>query len=322
MNKTNMKNNQPEIAIEINNLNKSFGKKAVLKDLSFNVPDGSITGFLGPNGAGKTTTLRIILGLIPLLDGKINLLNHSLPKERTIAVEQTGAVVENPNFIETLSAFDNLHWFGSLYKPLSKDRIFEAIEMVGLKEAARQKFGTFSTGMKQRLGVAFGILHDPKLLILDEPTSGMDPAGRVQMREILKKIHKEKQTTIFLSSHLLDEVQRLCDYVVIIDQGRNIKEGYVKEILSARLEAWELRIPESDKDKATEILQSYPTEQLTHEVISEGFLLKMNQDLSAKINEKLVKADVKVSALIPREASLEDTFIKLTSEQAPEGEQK
>ncbi|MGM0600504.1 MAG: ABC transporter ATP-binding protein [Candidatus Rifleibacteriota bacterium] len=322
MNKMNMKNNRPETAIEVNNLNKSFGRKAVLQDLSFRVPNGSITGFLGPNGAGKTTTLRIILGLIPLLDGKITLLNHSLPKERTIAVEQTGAVVENPNFIETLSAFDNLNWFGSLYKPLSKERIFEAIKMVGLKDSAQQKFGTFSTGMKQRLGVAFGILHDPKLLILDEPTSGMDPAGRVQMREILKKIHKEKQTTIFLSSHLLDEVQRLCDYVVIIDQGKNIKEGYVKEILSARLEAWELRIPDNDKEKAAKILKTYPSEQLTHEIISEGFLLKMNQDLSAQINEKLVKDGVKVSALIPRQASLEDTFIKLTSEQTQkEGEE-
>jgi ABC-2 type transport system ATP-binding protein len=322
MNKANMKNNQPEVAISVNNLNKSFGRKAVLQNLSFNVPNGSITGFLGPNGAGKTTTLRIILGLIPLLDGEIKLLSHSLPEERTVAVEQTGAVVENPNFIETLTAFDNLHWFGSLYKPLNKERIFEAIEMVGLKDAARQKFGTFSTGMKQRLGVAFGILHDPRLLILDEPTSGMDPAGRVQMREILKKIHKEKQTTIFLSSHLLDEVQRLCDYVVIIDQGKNIKEGYVKEILSARLEAWELRIPDNDKEKAVKILESYPQEQMTHEIISEGFLLKMNRNLSAQINEKLVKAGVKVSAIIPREASLEDTFIRLTSEQTPKGEQQ
>ncbi len=301
-------------AIKVANLNKNFGRKAVLQNLNFNVPMNSISGFLGPNGAGKTTTLRILMGLIPLRSGEISLLGENLPGGRTQAIEQIGAVVENPTFIETMTAFDNLHWFGSLYKPVSRERILEAIGLVGLKDAADQRFGTFSSGMKQRLGVAFGILHKPRMLILDEPTSGMDPAGRVQMREILQRIHSEEKTTIFLSSHLLDEVQRLCDYVVIIDRGKTVKEGYVGEILSGHQENWEVRMPDECFSAAAEIFKTFATEGLQWSEGPRGFTLTMGANMSEKINQALVKGNVRVSALIPKEASLEETFIKLTSE--------
>ena len=304
-----------EVAIKVEQLNKSFGRKAVLKDLNFNVPMNSISGFLGPNGAGKTTTLRILMGLIPLKQGQISMLGEALPGGRSKAIEQIGAVVENPTFIETMTAVENLYWFGSLYKPVSRERILEAIEMVGLKEAADQKFGTFSSGMKQRLGVAFGILHKPRLLILDEPTSGMDPAGRVQMREILQRIHSEEKTTIFLSSHLLDEVQRLCDYVVIIDRGRTVKEGFVGEILSGHQEKWEVRMPDECFAKAAEVLKSFEEEGLHWSEGPRGFTLTMGSNMSERVNRALVAAEVKVSALIPKEASLEETFIRLTSDE-------
>lgn len=301
-------------AIKVANLNKNFGRKAVLQNLNFNVPMNSISGFLGPNGAGKTTTLRILMGLIPLRSGEISLLGENLPGGRTQAIEQIGAVVENPTFIETMTAFDNLHWFGSLYKPVSRERILEAIGLVGLKDASDQRFGTFSSGMKQRLGVAFGILHKPRMLILDEPTSGMDPAGRVQMREILQRIHSEEKTTIFLSSHLLDEVQRLCDYVVIIDRGKTVKEGYVGEILSGHQENWEVRMPDECFSAAAEIFKTFAAEGLQWSEGPRGFTLTMGANMSEKINQALVKGNVRVSALIPKEASLEETFIKLTSE--------
>lgn len=302
-------------AIKVANLNKSFGRKAVLNELSFNVPMNSISGFLGPNGAGKTTTLRILMGLIPLLKGEIAMLGETLPGGRTKAIEQIGAVVENPTFIETLTAFDNLHWFGSLYKPVSRERILEAIGLVGLKDAAYQRFGTFSSGMKQRLGVAFGILHKPRLLILDEPTSGMDPAGRVQMREILQRIHSEEKTTIFLSSHLLDEIQRLCDYVVIIDRGKTVKEGFVGEILAGHQETWEVRMPDECFAAAIEILKTFTNEGLQWSEGPRGLMLTMAANMSEKVNQALVNGKVRVSALIPKEASLEETFIKLTSEE-------
>ncbi|MFZ5952295.1 MAG: ATP-binding cassette domain-containing protein [Candidatus Rifleibacteriota bacterium] len=302
-----------ETAIKVNQLNKSFGRKKVLNDLSFNVPMNSISGFLGPNGAGKTTTLRILMGLVPLLQGEIVMLGEPLPGGRSKAVEQIGAVVENPTFIETMTAMENLYWFGSLYKPVTNDRILEAIALVGLKDATHQRFGTFSSGMKQRLGVAFGILHKPRLLILDEPTSGMDPAGRVQMREILQRIHSEEKTTIFLSSHLLDEVQRLCDYVVIIDRGRTAREGYVGEILSGHQETWEVRMPDEFFGKAIEVLKTF--EGLQWSEGPRGLMLTMKSEMSPRINQALVAAEIKVSALIPHEASLEETFIKLTSEE-------
>jgi ABC-2 type transport system ATP-binding protein len=303
---------QAESAIVVKNLVKNFGRKQVLKELGFSVPLNTIAGFLGPNGAGKTTTLRMLLGLIPGNNGEISMLGHVMPHGRTEALEKIGAVVENPTFIESMTACENLFWFGSLYKPVTQERILEVIEMVGLKDAARQRFGTFSTGMKQRLGVAFGILHRPRLLILDEPTSGMDPAGRVHMREILTRIHKEEKTSIFLSSHLLDEVQRLCSYVVIIDGGRTVKEGYVAELLADRHEKWEVRIADEDIGRAGEIVATLRDEVVGCESATRGLILTMNNGCSAAVNAALIKGDVKVNALIPLTASLEDTFIKLT----------
>lgn len=306
-------------AIKVTQLNKSFGRKAILKDLDFTVPMDSIAGFLGPNGAGKTTTLRILMGLIPSYQGQIEMLGHALPGARVRALEQIGAVVENPAFIESMSAYNNLYWFGSLYKPVTAARIFEVIEMVGLKDAAQQNFGTFSTGMKQRLGVAFGILHKPRLLILDEPTSGMDPAGRVHMREILRRIHAEEKTSIFLSSHLLDEIQRLCNYVVIIDNGRTVSQGFVNELLASHQEKWEVRLPETDYEKCRQVLAGLTDAQISIAGAPRGLLLSMNAGQSTRVNQELVKAGISVSALIPQEASLEETFIKLTGNSSDGG---
>ena len=302
-------------AINVTALNKSFGKKLILDNLNFKVPTNAIAGFLGPNGAGKTTTLRMILGLLPASKGKIELLGHKIPEDRTAALEKIGAVVENPSFIETMNAEENLYWFGNLYKPVNKNRILEVIEMVGLKEATKQKFGTFSTGMKQRLGVAFGLLHKPELLILDEPTSGMDPAGRFQMREILLNIHEQEKTSIFLSSHLLDEVQKLCNYVVIINKGSTITEGYVSDILSSKEERYEIRVSDNDIEKAKEILEKSTDMVKNITFAPRGFIVDLENETSSKINELLVKEGVMVQALIPLESSLEETFIRLTNKE-------
>lgn len=304
--------NQKTNSISVSGLNKSFGRKSVLNDLSFNIPENSIAGFLGPNGSGKTTTLRILLGLLPVKNGIIELLGYKVPKYRINALEQIGAVVENPNFIEGMTAKENLYWFGSLYKPVSRNRIMEAIELVGLKDAAKQRFGTFSSGMKQKLGVAFGILHKPKLLILDEPTSGMDPMGRVQMREILQRIHAEEKTSIFLSSHLLDEIQRLCNYVVIINNGSTKKEGFVSELLSERKERWEVRIKDEQIEQARNILKSMENEIENISDTPQGLEMTLKEIPSHAVNAKLIENNINVSALIPKEASLEETFINIT----------
>ena len=286
-------------AIKVVSLSKSFGNKKILDSLSFNVPNNAIAGFLGPNGAGKTTTLRMLLGLLPAPNGKIELLGH-------------GAVVENPSFIDTMTAFENLYWFGSLYLPIEKKRIFEVIEMVGLKDSVNQKFGTFSSGMKQRLGVAFSLLHKPELLILDEPTSGMDPSGRYQMREILLNIHEKEKTSIFLSSHLLDEVQKLCNYVVIINKGQMVTEGFVSDILASSEERFEIRVADELIDNAKSILEGARNIVKSLTLAPRGFIVDIENGTSYLINELLVKAGIKVQAWIPLESSLEETFIKLT----------
>lgn len=307
--------NISENAIKVTNLHKSFGKKIVLDGLGFTAPQNAITGFLGPNGAGKTTTMRILLGLIPFSKGEISILGYPIPKQRVKALEYTGAVVENPTFMENMTAEENLYWFGSLYKPVTKERISEVIDLVGLKDASNRKFGVFSSGMKQRLGVAFGLLHKPKLLILDEPTSGMDPAGRVHMREILMKIHEKENTSIFLSSHLMDEVQRLCDYVVIIDGGRTIREGYVSELLNKTVERYEVRIDDDKFSQARSVLSEMPDLVSDLSTAPRGLLFNIPAGKSGIVNKKLVESGISVHALIPQEASLEETFMKLTEKQ-------
>lgn len=304
--------NQNANAIKVTALNKSFGKSKILKDLTFTVPMNAIAGFLGPNGAGKTTTLRMLLGLLPAPRDKIELMGHKIPEDRTAALEKIGAVVENPSFIDTMTAFENLHWFGSLYVPVADSRVHEVIDMVGLKEATNQKFGTFSSGMKQRLGVAFGLLHKPELLILDEPTSGMDPVGRVQMRDILLNIHEKEKTSIFLSSHLLDEVQKLCNYVVIINKGCTIKEGYVADILSNKQERFEIRVADEQIEQTRMALEAMKNMVKTVTLSARGLNIEAENGTASQINELLVKAGIRVQALIPLESSLEEAFIRLT----------
>jgi ABC-type multidrug transport system ATPase subunit len=346
-------------AIKVSGLNKRFGRKAALAGMEFSIPRGAVAGFLGPNGAGKTTTLRILLGLLRADAGTSEMLGLAMPAGRSAALAQVGALVEKPTFIENLSGYQNLWWFGSLNAPLATARIHEVLGLVGLTEAAHQSFGTYSTGMKQRLGVGFALLHRPALLILDEPTNGMDPQGRVHMRDILREIHAKEQTTIFLSSHLLDEIQRLCDYVVIAGRGRMVREGYVREILRNDREAWEIRLegfptgtgstvepgpgteagdgagvgktaladastPKGGPDLSPAQLQAQAqaltalgpiSGVLDARVGPRGLDVWLQPGRSAAVNRALVEAGVPVSALIPREASLEETFLALTNEE-------
>ncbi|MBF0498769.1 MAG: ABC transporter ATP-binding protein [Candidatus Riflebacteria bacterium] len=304
--------NSEKVALRVKGLRKSFGKKVAVADLDFSIPFGSVAGFLGPNGAGKTTALRLLLGLVPADAGEMELLGNPMPSGRVAALERTGTLVESPSFIESFSGLENLWWFGSLHHPLSASRVDEMLDLVGLREAAARPFGNYSTGMKQRLGVACALLHTPDLLILDEPTNGMDPQGRAQMRDIFKKIHDIHKTTIFLSSHLIDEIQRLCDFVVIIDAGRTVRQGFVSEILSRERESWEIRLaPGGDLQKAREIAAKLP-EVLTFENAPRGLIVSLAIGASPRLNRALLEAGIDVAALIPLEASLEETFLKLT----------
>lgn len=218
--------------LEVEGIYKKLGKREIIKGISFKIGEGEIFGFLGPNGAGKTTTIRMLVGLISPDKGSINILGHNLHKEREKALSQLGAVVENPELYGYLSGKENLMQIARIRK-VSVGQVEEIIELVGLKDRINDKVKKYSLGMKQRLGLAAALLGNPKLLVLDEPTNGLDPSGIMDFREIVKKAARDRGMAVFISSHILSEAQQLCDRVAFINEGviqsiENITEEGIK----------------------------------------------------------------------------------------------
>ncbi|MBU5456081.1 ABC transporter ATP-binding protein [Caproiciproducens sp. MSJ-32] len=204
--------------LEVKNLKKTIGNRDIIKDISFSIEEGEIFGFLGPNGAGKTTTIRMLVGLIKPSSGNISICGYDLRKDTENALKEVGAVVENPELYKYLSGRENLMQIARIRK-VPKEEVNEIIKLVGLENRIDDKVKKYSLGMKQRLGLAASLLSKPKLLILDEPTNGLDPSGIIDFREIVKKAAKERGISVFISSHILSEVQNLCDRVAFINDG-------------------------------------------------------------------------------------------------------
>lgn len=204
--------------LEVNNLKKTLGKREIIKNISFSIEEGEIFGFLGPNGAGKTTTIRMLVGLIHPNEGSISICGHDLKNHTEKALREVGAVVENPELYKYLSGRENLMQIARI-RNIPKEDVIETIKLVGLENRIDDKVKKYSLGMKQRLGLAASLLSKPKLLILDEPTNGLDPSGILDFREVVKKAAKEKGMAVFISSHILSEVQHLCDRVAFINNG-------------------------------------------------------------------------------------------------------
>ena len=208
--------------LECKDLCKDFGKKKILKNVSLKIEEGDILGFIGPNGAGKTTTIKLILGLQGITKGTVLINGYDIQKNFTNAIEKVGAIVENPDMYMYLSGYDNLKLVANLYKGITKERIEKVVKLVKLENRINDKVSKYSLGMRQRLGIAQAILHNPKLLILDEPTNGLDPEGIKEMRELLVKLAQEEKMAILISSHNLAELDNFCNKVCIIKNGEVI----------------------------------------------------------------------------------------------------
>lgn len=295
--------------IKTTNLNFSFGSGAkTLDDVNLEVPQGSIYGFLGPNGAGKTTTLRLLLGLLRNQHGTIELFGKEFSHNRIEILKRLGSLIEQPSLYLHLTARENLEIYRLIYR-CDKSRIKEVLKIVGLENTGSKKSKQFSLGMKQRLSIAIALLHQPELLILDEPTNGLDPNGIIEVRELLKSLNKEHNTTVIVSSHILNEVERMATHVGIIHKGKMLFQGQLHELQQMKTKPTSLEIETSDNDRAIELLQQFNAQLVASKII----LPFQNKEQAAAINKLLVQDGIDVYALHPLQSDLEQLFIDITS---------
>ncbi|MBI3234547.1 MAG: ABC transporter ATP-binding protein [Bacteroidetes bacterium] len=295
--------------VEVKNLVKYYHKFCALQDVSFDVYQGDVFGFLGPNGAGKSTTIRTMLSLISPTSGSIQLFGKDLLKERNYILSRIGCIVEKPDFYKYLSAQTNLEIFARLSGvTIKKNRIEELLEFVGLKGREKDKVSGFSHGMKQRLGIAQTLIHNPDLIILDEPTTGLDPQGIIDIRNLILQLRNEHQKTVILSSHILSEIELIANRMIIINKGKVVVQGVVSELLSSQ----ELLVSFTVNDvaRAQELLGNSPYKNYIQEVSEHQIFFHLEENQIAEVNKLLCDHLLKVSA-IETKRKLEDYFLKL-----------
>jgi len=302
-------------AVEARGLLKRYGHVTAVDHVDLTVRAGDVYGYLGPNGAGKTTLIRLLLGLTRATSGMMRLLGHPIPAERAAALSRVGAIVEEPRFHRYLTGRENLAVIAAAREREAHARIEGALARVGLAERADERVSTYSLGMRQRLGVARALLADPELLILDEPTNGLDPAGIHEFRGMIRGLVAEGRT-VLLSSHLLDEVEKICDAVAIVDHGRVVMQGSLAELKGDRQT---ILIGSGDGVRVQALLAAHPavrsaakTPEGIRITLRPGYPLSA-EDAAADINRFLVEAGLAVHRVEPAPASLEERFLELTS---------
>ncbi|RZT00332.1 ABC transporter ATP-binding protein [Aquimarina brevivitae] len=297
-----------ENILTINNLTKNFGRITAVKDLSFTIQKGNVYGILGPNGSGKSTTLGIVLNVVNKTSGDFTWFDGNTSTHD--ALKKVGAIIERPNFYPYMTAAQNLKLVCKI-KGVTTDKIDDKLEVVGLLDRKDSKFSTFSLGMKQRLAIASALLNDPEILILDEPTNGLDPQGIHQIREIIRKIAAQG-TTILLASHLLDEVEKVCTHVVIIRKGVKLYSGPVDQ-MNASYGYFELKSHHMNQLK--DWLASQPSFGILKEE-GDKITAFLNEELEAsEVNKKAFEAGIVLTHLVKRKESLEEQFLQLTNNQ-------
>ena len=293
-----------EVILKCQDVYKKIGKKYILKKISFEVKKGEIVWFIGPNGAGKTTTIKLILGLQKITKGKVEINGYDIKKDFEKAIYRVGAIIENPDVYTYLTGYENLKIAQEYYKNIPNQRIDEVVKIVGLKDSIMNKVSKYSLGMRQRLGIAQAILHEPQLLILDEPTNGLDPEGIIEIRNLLKKLVFEENIGILISSHNLSEVENICDKVCIIKSGEIIDEKDIKELKSQNLE--ECYIIENEDSYKVRKLISTKSEIIDKQHIK----IFTSKEQVPKIVKKLEKNDVLIYTITKKDISLEEAFLK------------
>jgi ABC-type multidrug transport system ATPase subunit len=297
--------------IQVRGLSKQFGDILAVNDLSFNVFEGDVYGFLGQNGAGKSTTIRMLLTLIQPTSGEIDFFGTSLSRCREKILRETGAVVEKPDVYKYLTAYENLEMFAKLSGvKRNRNELMEELNRVGLSERAHSKVKTYSQGMKQRLGIAIALVHDPKIIILDEPTNGLDPQGIADIRNLIIKLSQVHKKTVVVSSHLLSEIEQIATRMLIIDKGRKIAEGNVSELFDP--EDILIELDTTNNMNCREILQNSEW-SATVTIEKNGKLRgRMNRKDVPRFNKWLVENGVEVLSL-HQQNSLEEYFLAITS---------
>ncbi|HEY8390031.1 MAG TPA: ABC transporter ATP-binding protein [Clostridia bacterium] len=302
-----------EVVLSIKNLTKRYGERVSVDNISLDVYSGEVFGFLGPNGAGKTTTIRMISGLADITQGEISICGHSIKNEFKQAVSCIGGIIENPEMYKYMTGWDNLKYYASLYDNISEDQIMDVVKLVKMENRIHEKVKRYSLGMRQRIGIAQSLLHNPRLLILDEPTNGLDPAGIHEMRDFLKMLAHDYGIAVFISSHILTEMQLMCDRVGIVYKGKLIAIKTVEEWTRPQnnIVKIKLTVPTLQKTKAIEVISSaFGCEIQTN---SNLIVFSLPEEQLSKVSLVLASKNISVISMTLGEKSLEETFLELTS---------
>jgi ABC-2 type transport system ATP-binding protein len=295
--------------LSVNNITKRIGKKEIIKGISFRIDKGEVFGFLGPNGAGKSTTLRMIVGLLRPTSGNIAICGHSITKNFIKAMSNVGCIIEEPDLYNYATGMKNLEMLGYMSKNISRKDIMDAVELVGMEKRIGDKVSTYSRGMKQRIGLAQALLHNPKLLVLDEPTNGLDPQGIFEFREMVKDLASEKNISVLVSSHLISEIQLMCSKVSIIKDGLVVKTGAVNDLVSSSEVYWVVDNLEKGKLIMKERFK------INAKIINNRLEAVIDLNQLEIVNALLVNEGLKLKYVNSKSKTLEELFLSLTENQ-------
>lgn len=293
-----------DVVLKCEHLHKNFGKKEILKDVSLELEKGDILGFIGPNGAGKTTTIKLILGLQSITSGTVKINGYDITSNFSNAIRNVGAIVENPDLYMYLTGYENLKLIANLYKGVGKERIDEVVKLVKLENRINDKVSRYSLGMRQRLGIAQAILHKPNLLILDEPTNGLDPEGIKEIRELLKDLAEKEEMAVLISSHNLLELETFCNKICIIKNGKVMETNKIEDVKNIAKSGYIFEI-----DNTEMIDKMFKNVTIVNRNM---FKIAVDRDEVPSVIKKLVENDIKIYAVNENKISLEDAFLKKT----------